>query len=231
MKQYFQVSHSAFYSVVTALPLLIGYEIMLASTSNPYWHVRNAVDIWMRHVLQSFDVSTRQATFVMIGVLFAAIPFIHKKETPLRFKYAGWMILEAIIYSLCLNLIIQSVLKPVFLTKMIPLSNSIQSIALSLGAGLFEEFFFRVILLNVLYFGLLFLLKKPLLSGIIAILLASFLFSLSHYFGNMADSFNLYSFLFRWFAGLLFTLLYFLRGFGITAYTHAFYDIRILLLA
>ena len=104
-----------------------------------------------------------------------------------------------------------------------------QNIALSLGAGLFEEFFFRVLLLNVLFWGLKFILRTTLLTGLVAILTASLLFSLSHYTGNMADTFQWYSFIFRWMAGLLFTLLYFFRGFAITAYTHALYDIQVLL--
>jgi len=51
---------------------------------------------------------------------------------------------------------------------------------------------------------------------------------MSHYIGTMADQWQLYSFMFRWVAGLLFTVLYFMRGFAITAYTHALYDIWVL---
>ena len=65
-------------------------------------------------------------------------------------------------------------------------------------------------------------------TAVVSVLAASFLFSMSHYIGTMADSWQLYSFMFRWAAGLLFTVLYFMRGFAITAYTHALYDIWVL---
>jgi membrane protease YdiL (CAAX protease family) len=103
-----------------------------------------------------------------------------------------------------------------------------QNLALSVGAGLFEEIIFRVILLNLLYLLLSTLLRKKVVAAVVSVLLASFLFSLSHYVGTMADTWQLYSFIFRWGAGLLFTLLYFIRGFAITAYTHALYDIWVL---
>ena len=72
------------------------------------------------------------------------------------------------------------------------------------------------------------LLRKKVVTATVSVLLAAFLFSLSHYVGTMADTWQLYSFMFRWVAGLLFTVLYFVRGFAITAYTHALYDIWIL---
>ena len=107
-------------------------------------------------------------------------------------------------------------------------SGALQNFALSLGAGLFEEIIFRVILLNLLFLFLKPLLKNKVTTAVISVLAASFLFSLSHYVGSMADSWELYSFMFRWIAGLLFTVLYFMRGFAITAYTHALYDIWVL---
>lgn len=229
MKQYFDQSHTAFYSVVAALPLLIGYEILLALTSTSYWVVRNAADVWLRTFLVVFDITSRQATFVMIGLLLASIPFIKQQETQLKFSYFVGMLVESFIYSLSLGIIIHTILKNIFLAAPSLSNQSLQNLALSLGAGLFEEFFFRVLLLNALFWLLKPLLKGTVITGLVAILSASFLFSLSHYVGGMADPFQLYSFLFRWMAGLIFTVLYFLRGFGVTAYTHAFYDILVLL--
>ena len=44
------------------------------------------------------------------------------------------------------------------------------------------------------------------------------------------DRLQLYSFLFRMIAGVFFSALYLVRGFGITAWTHALYDLSLLLL-
>ena len=43
------------------------------------------------------------------------------------------------------------------------------------------------------------------------------------------DRFDIYSVVFRTIAGLFFSALYLLRGFGITAWTHALYDVFLLL--
>ena len=151
------------------------------------------------------------------------------EEKPLKGSIFLFMFLEALAYSMVLGIVLHFMVRLVLLSAGGFAGNALQNIALSLGAGLFEEFFFRVLLLNVLFWGLKFILRTTLLTGLVAILTASLLFSLSHYIGNMADTFQWYSFIFRWMAGLLFTLLYFFRGFAITAYTHALYDIQVLL--
>ena len=103
-----------------------------------------------------------------------------------------------------------------------------QNLALSIGAGLFEEIIFRVFLLNLLFFIFNYFINKKLIIVSLSVLISSLLFSISHYVGSMADSWELYSFMFRWIAGILFTVLYFARGFAITSYTHALYDIWVL---
>jgi hypothetical protein len=59
----------------------------------------------------------------------------------------------------------------------------------------------------------------------VAALLAALLFSAFHYVGPYGDPWTLSSFVFRFLAGLLFSVLFLLRGFGIAAWTHALYDI------
>lgn len=225
---YFQESHNPYYSIVAALPLLVAYEILLALSRNPRWQVRNAADIWLREILVLFDLTSQQATFAMITILLVMIPFVRGKYAPLKWKYFVLLLAESIAYSLVFGVIIHALLQPVFFAS--PMSGGLlQNIALSLGAGLFEEFVFRVILLNILFWGLKPLLPNFVVRATVAILSASFLFSLSHYVGALSDDFALYSFMFRWIAGLIFTVIYFMRGFAVAAYTHAFYDIWVFL--
>lgn len=228
LKGYFRESHNPYYSIVAALPLLVAYEILLALTRNPHWQVRNAADVWLREILIMFDLTSQQATFAMITILFILIPIVQTKYSPLKWRYFGFLLAESIVYSLFFGMIIHLILRTIFLAN--PMSGGpLQNVALSLGAGLFEEFVFRVILLNALFWGLRPLLKNVIVTALVAILTASFLFSLSHYVGALSDPFDLYSFMFRWIAGLMFTVIYFLRGFAVAAYTHAFYDIWIFL--
>ena len=230
MSNYWRFSRSAYYSVVAALPLLVAYEILIILTQSRYWSLRNAADVWIRTFLMAFDLQTQHLTFVMIGILFVLIPISKSYSTGVRLKvnYFVLMLAEAFVYSLLLGGLLQSILRVSGLSSIGPGNGPLQNFALSLGAGVFEEIIFRVLLLNLLFLLLKPLLKSKVSAAVISVLVASFLFSMSHYIGTMADQWEWYSFMFRWVAGLLFTVLYFMRGFAITAYTHALYDIWVL---
>lgn len=230
MGNYWRFSRSAYYSVVSALPLLVVYEILVIMTQSRYWGIRNAADMWIRTFLMAFDLRAQHLTFVMIGIAFALIPVAKARSYGVKLKanFFLLMLAEAFTYSLVLGGVLQSILRLSGLAAGGPGNGALQNFALSLGAGLFEEIIFRVLLLNLLFFILNYIFKNKVTTAVISVLAASFLFSLSHYIGSMADSWELYSFMFRWIAGMIFTVLYFIRGFAITAYTHALYDIWVL---
>ena len=230
MNNYWRYSRSAYYSAVAALPLLVIYEILIVLSQSRYWGIRNAADVWIRTFLMAFDLQAQHITFVLIGISLALIPIAKSRASGIKLKanYFALMLAESLAFSMVLGILLQSILQLGGLSSGGPGSGFIQNLALSIGAGLFEEIIFRVILLNLLFWLLLPLFKKKLVATVVSVLLASFLFSLSHYVGSMADTWQLYSFIFRWGAGLLFTVLYFVRGFAITAYTHALYDIWVL---
>ena len=105
-------------------------------------------------------------------------------------------------------------------------------IVTGIGAGIYEELVFRLILicaLMVLFQNVLHLGHKN--SIILSVLVSAALFSAHHHivyldgqFGPSAP-FNWTEFGFRTIAGVYFAALFAVRGFGITAGTHAFYDI------
>ena len=230
MSNYWRYSRSAYYSAVAALPLLVIYEVLIVLSQSRYWGIRNAADVWIRTFLMAFDLQAQHITFVLIGISLALIPIAKSRARGIKLKanYFALMFAECLVLSLVLGVVLQSILRLGGLSSGGPGSGLVQNLALSVGAGLFEEIIFRVILLNLLFLLLSPLLRKKVVAAAVSVLLASFLFSLSHYVGTMADTWQLYSFLFRWAAGLLFTVLYFVRGFAITAYTHALYDIWVL---
>ena len=68
-------------------------------------------------------------------------------------------------------------------------------------------------------------------SIVLSVLISAALFSAHHHIDflsgqpNATDPFNLTEFTFRTIAGIYFAILFAIRGFGITAGTHAFYNI------
>ncbi len=105
-------------------------------------------------------------------------------------------------------------------------------IVTGIGAGIYEELIFRLILiclLMLLFQDVLRLSHKN--SIILSILVSAALFSAHHHIvfvnGQLSASapFNWTEFGFRIVAGVYFAVLFAIRGFGITAGTHALYDI------
>ena len=106
------------------------------------------------------------------------------------------------------------------------------NIVTGIGAGIYEELVFRLILICVLM-----LLFQDVLglnhnnSIVLSVLISAALFSAHHHVDllsgqpNVIDPFDLTKFAFRTIAGIYFAGLFAIRGFGITAGTHAFYDI------
>ena len=103
-------------------------------------------------------------------------------------------------------------------------------VIMSLGAGVYEELVFRLVL-----FTLLSLLLKDVIQArgwtvnLGIVLLSALAFSCYHYLSPL-EHFQWRSFAFRTLAGIYFGMLFLFRGFGITAATHASYDILILFL-
>ena len=106
------------------------------------------------------------------------------------------------------------------------------NIITGIGAGIYEELVFRLILICIF----MLLLQDVLglsntISIIFSVLASAALFSAHHHIDfisgqpNIADPFNWTRFAFRTIAGIYFAILFAFRGFGITAGTHAFYNI------
>ncbi|MHC5060925.1 MAG: CPBP family glutamic-type intramembrane protease [Planctomycetota bacterium] len=101
-----------------------------------------------------------------------------------------------------------------------------------IGAGIYEELVFRLILICLLLLMLEdFLGMNRPKSIILAVLISAVLFSAHHhiFFVNgrlgAGEIFSVGRFIFRALAGVYFAVLFAVRGFGITAGTHAFYNI------
>src|SRR5580765_2711677 len=102
-------------------------------------------------------------------------------------------------------------------------------IVLSIGAGIYEELVFRLMALTILHLLLidLFAMKKG-WAYLVMVLSSSILFAGYHYLGS--ERFVWQTFAFRTAAGLYFGAIFVFRGFGITAGSHAAYDVLIVLL-
>ena len=116
--------------------------------------------------------------------------------------------------------------------KVEPARSILANIVTGIGAGIYEELVFRLILICILMLLLQDALGLNHLNSIVlSILISAALFSAHHHVDfisgqpNITDPFNWTRFAFRTIAGIYFAVLFAIRGFGITAGTHAFYNI------
>lgn len=232
VKRYLKNTNTLLYSYLVSLPLLLLYEVLIfISQPDSSEVVRISVDVWIKSLFSQFGHDVLSITLIFVALLGIYILYRERgKLHTLKFSYFLIMLGEALIYAYLLALLISQTLD--VLLQMVqedPIESltTLQQLALSMGAGLYEELFFRVILVSVLIYIFKYLFKRKWVAVTMAVLLAAIIFSLAHYIGVLGDPFTLGSFLFRFLFGLALNGIYVWRGFGMAAWTHALYDIMV----
>jgi hypothetical protein len=241
LRGYWYAAREARYSLLFALPLLVLYETLaFALTHSAYAGVRNGADVLLKTLFVALGGGRGLALFsvLLLGIGGWLVLRDHRRHPGvLHRSYFGLMLAESAVYALLFGAVASALtallLAPVLSAVQgpavvrIPLASQL---VLSLGAGIYEELVFRVLLVS----GILILATRlgwtRAQAVTAAVLLSALIFSTFHYIGPLGDTFALPSFTFRAVAGVMFSGLYVARGFGITAWTHAIYDIGLSLL-
>lgn len=234
VSHYFSSTHSLLYSYLISLPLLLMYEVLIfLAQPDTAQVVRISVDVWIKTLFSYVGPNVLSITLIFVALLGIVILYRERDRlSSLKLSYFMTMLVEASIYAFVLALLISTAitgLLQMVQTSPIESLSILQQLALSLGAGLYEELFFRVILVS----GLLLLLKqfltKKYAAYALAMVLAALIFSSVHYIGSLGDTFTMGSFLFRFLFGLALNAIYIWRGFGMAAWTHAIYDLMVII--
>lgn len=240
-RSYHRVTRTATYSFLMALPLLLLYEgLILLFNQGQTMQVRISAEVWMKWIFSLFGAAGVHVLAAIVLVVGIGIFWVERrKNVPLSPRYFGWMVAESAMYAVLLALMVSTVVGMIFAMAPTATSSSLMApqmaggglgmqLALSIGAGLYEELLFRVLLVGGLYLGLkgLFPETSP-YAYIIVALVGALLFSAVHYIGALGDAFTLSSFTFRFLFGLALNAVFLIRGFGVAAWTHALYDVMI----
>ena len=212
-------------SFLFILPLLVLYEVGIILYGS---EVKNTADVIVKSPLEIFGKNAALVfNSLVIIISFCSIFYIEKKHR-LHCGIFFPRLLESIIYALFLGYVILFLVYgflPLDITDL-QVEGFTKGVIISLGAGVYEEIFFRLLLLSIICFVFVKVFKiNTLISSLLSILICACIFSSMHYTGAIGDSFSVHSFLFRFVAGIILSAIFIFRGLGIAVYTHATYDV------
>lgn len=208
-------------ALIFLLPLIVFYEVTSATRSDRVI----AFDL-MERFLQLFGPVGVWAPPVSVIVILLATHLCSRQRWTVHWKSVFAMYLEAPALALPLLL----------LSRALPLSTStpadatlVERLAMAVGAGVYEELVFRLILISVLM-----MLGTDLFGlgrtgvAVVAVALSSLAFSAHHYAPIGSDSWELGSFAFRTIAGAYLAVVFWYRGYGPAAGAHAAYNVGLI---
>lgn len=236
---YWDLTRSPRYSLTFAIPLLLAYEALaLTLNQGTGTGIRNGADVLLRTLAAT--LLGDRGPLLLGGLVALALMLLAWRDSrrsggALRPRLFVLMLIEsavlAVVFGFVVGVITAQLLNALPLLSIGQLEQMSWPVVfmVSLGAGLYEELVFRVLLVS----ALLFLARTVLGLGkvgstVLAVVTGALVFSAFHYIGPYGDPVEAPSFIFRTVAGLAFSALYVLRGFGVTAWTHALYDVFLL---
>lgn len=259
---YLERTSRPFYAIVFLLPFILFYEVgtLLINTNElNSTQVRVVAFVWLQEWLGYLGYSGKLAWVappLVVVLILLGLQLASRKQWYFQIKDVIPMVVECILMAVPLIVLSLFINNPSVATYPAEEVGSMASragsalwsglqastggessllanIVTGIGAGIYEELVFRLILICVLMMIFQDLLGIGHTRAIFAsVILSAAFFSAHHHvvfvnghFTQSSEFFSMGAFVFRTVAGIYFAALFAVRGFGITAGTHAFYDI------
>ncbi len=237
---YWQQSRLPWPSLVFLLPMLIAYELGVIWVGGPNAaKIRSGADVWLRGGLEAIGLGVGWLPPLLVVVGLLTWQWIERHPWRVSAETLAGMFAESVVFAFLL-LLLGQLQSRIFSLANLDNSEMHWVVALTpteaatfaralgyVGAGIYEEVLFRLALLP----ASIALLRQPVMlrawAAPLAVLVTSLLFSAAHHAGPSGEPFDLFRFCFRALAGGIFAGLFVLRGFGITAGSHALYDLLV----
>ncbi len=239
LARYWRQSRRPLVSLAFVVPLLVLYEggvLILGAQA-----VRNGADVWLRQFLDSLGFSQYFLLPAMTVGMLLAWHHLARERWQVSAAVLYVMFAECAVLGLALVLLarVEGLVAASVSGGAAQLGDSRLELPIVmagrgaflgrmlgyLGAGVYEELLFRLMLVPPLAVCATRLLTRPAVRIAAVVILTSLLFSAAHYVGPHGEAVDAFTFVFRFSAGAIFAVLFVYRGFGIAAGTHALYDI------
>ena len=239
---YWAESRQPLTSLVFITPILLFYE------AGVLWlgprAVRNGADVWLRGLLDLLDLSQYFLLPILTVGILLAWHHTTGRAWRVRREVVSGMAVESALLAVALRLILQ--VEIVFWPRLAgppaagppasatsEASTVLAGVVGYLGAGVYEELLFRLILLSLAIWAARRLGAGDRLGTAAAVLATSLIFAAAHYVGAHGEPVQWlhwtfwFGAVFRLVAGVFFSLLFVFRGFGIAVGAHAGYDVLV----
>ena len=254
-RSYWALSRAPRYALLFALPLLVLYEGLAAALGGLAGvSVRNGADVWLKAPFVALFGPRGPVVFgalVVLASVALVLRDVRRSRDGVRAgvfaRMLGESVLLAGVCALAVGMATAQLLRalphaallgapaggPALAAAPVGVAalGAPAQLMVSLGAGLYEELLFRVVLVGALRAGARRVVGLgPAAASLLAVVVGAVLFSAAHHVGPLGDPLTADRFVFRLVAGLFFSGVFVLRGFGIAAWTHALYDVGVLTL-
>ena len=233
---YFDQSRDLLNSLVLVLPLLLIYQAGLFLTSGESLNGADFITIVIMRRWGSNGLLVFNGVLIVAGIIGVVVLQRRRRFDP---RIAAPIAAESTIYALLLGVVITQILSRIGVHPPAMAVDAWTALAsggageagvlarvcMALGAGVNEELVFRLGMVTAIAALAGYAVSKR-HAMIVAVLVSSVLFSLAHYLGP--EPFAMYTFLYRFLAGAIFCVLFALRGFAVAVYTHAIYDVLVM---
>ncbi|MGH7294402.1 MAG: CPBP family glutamic-type intramembrane protease [Polyangiaceae bacterium] len=235
----------AWAELALVLPVFVVYQLGVV-----FLNVRNATDLVTSRLLElaGGDRLLYLGLTASIGVLLSAVFAVLGRGQALRPRKILQIVIEGAAYAIAMSAVTSWIVGKLFAgptASAMATASPFTGLVMSLGAGFYEELAFRAILFGLGAKVLVWIFAKqrvglvdgaPKLSAKAIAIMAVWAvacaaaFSGMHYVGALGEPFQLKSFVARAVLGLSLTLVYSMRGFAAAVWTHALYDVWVLVL-
>ena len=234
--------------LVFLAPLILFYEIAAAV------HVMQGAGgaeetIRARKILEyffrMFDIGGLYLPGILVCVVLLTWHILIRDPWRIRGRVLGWMAVESLVWTppvLVLGQVLYRLLSgtaggpPEAVSMIGAVANEFAArpltarAAIAVGAGLYEEMLFRMVLIAILHAVLVDLMGlKERRGTVLSVLMAAVAFAFYHDLTLKTGGIDWASAAFYTFIGLYMGVIYVLRGFGIVVAVHAAYDLAVLL--
>lgn len=225
-------------SLLFIMPLLVAYEVGLMTQPGGGTWAGGVIRGTLLTLLGPYGM--RIFNIVVLTVLVVLVLWLRRRRS-VHVRYYPVLLLECTVYAFFFSSMVFALIDmarlPMTFGQLVNASGGGSGrmslgagITQSVGAGVYEEIIFRLLLMTAICM----LLQKglevrPLRAALVALVVSAVTFATFHYIGPAGDEFRWNSYAYRLGCGVVFGVIYLSRGLAVAAYTHAFYDIFVTL--